>query len=319
MKHYILILFFLSTLSIYGKESSSIIEHFPQNNLQSQPTTVMFWTNQKTNGPISIYFNGRYVGQITKRYSSPPECGASGCVTIIVQGKNNTWYGIASNGVKWYSQKATLRQGCNKIRLYSSGTARHQSNNRTAPSQKSQSSSSKDEILRYTSEATKTMVNSYYSAISQFSHISVSGYPNVGIEMGISRFFGEFARFSLAAGKMSGFHLFGGIGKNWIFDFVNDEKLAWHVGMGTYISWGGWASEANNQAIKLDLSIGETPIVINKALHCGMNYEYYFGEKTIFGIFGGLGFTLGNFKAKKPVYDWDFQIGIGIKLWSKSN
>lgn len=145
----------------------------------------------------------------------------------------------------------------------------------------------------------------------------VEGYPNLGIEMGLSRFFGEFARLSLAAGGMGGFHLFGGIGKNWIFDFENSEPLAWHVGMGTYISWGGGGFGPNNQAIKLDVTLGETPLVINKAVHFGLNYEYYFGEKTIFGIFGGLGVSFGNLEAKEPEIDWDFQIGIGIKLWSK--
>lgn len=147
------------------------------------------------------------------------------------------------------------------------------------------------------------------------SGIAAEGYPYGALQVGISRFYGDFTRLSMTFGGMGGFHLFGGVGKEWIFkDSPNKEKLAWHVGMGAYFSWGDW--DCSTQAVKIDVAIGETPLVINKALLVELTYEHFFGDAQRFGVFGGLGFSLGNFKAKEPEYDWDFQVGIAVKLWT---
>lgn len=177
-----------------------------------------------------------------------------------------------------------------------------------------------DDYYAYDDNATQNLmeqgINGFVNITDEFRGVDAEGYPYLGVEMGISRFFGEFARINIAAGRMSGTHLFGGIGKDIIFKYVNSERLAWHVGIGTYISWGSYYCSENNQAIKLDIAIGETPIVINKALWGGLSYEYYFGKTKRFGVFGGLGLTWGNLKSTDPVYDWDFQVGLGVKLWS---
>jgi hypothetical protein len=78
----------------------------------------MFWTNTGSNGQIKIYVNNQYRGTITQYYTSAPNCGASGCVTITVTQQNNTWYGEQVGGSGYWSGSFTLQQGCNTINLY---------------------------------------------------------------------------------------------------------------------------------------------------------------------------------------------------------
>lgn len=165
-------------------------------------------------------------------------------------------------------------------------------------------------------EAGGSAISSFFNVAEGGTGIDVDGYPYGAISVGMSRFYGEFARFSVKFGGMSGFNMFGGVGKNWVFGLENSDKLAWHVGIGAYISFGGWRDE-HNQAVTLNVAIGETPVVVNKAMACEVTYEYFFGDSRRVGVFGGLGFSLGDFEATDPVIGWDFQIGVAVKLWTK--
>lgn len=78
--------------------------------------TVVFWTDQSRTGPIKIYMNGKYCGTITKRYTSTPDCYASGCVTVTPPNKHNPWEAIANDGSRW-SGDVKLSSGCNTLRL----------------------------------------------------------------------------------------------------------------------------------------------------------------------------------------------------------
>lgn len=179
-------------------------------------------------------------------------------------------------------------------------------------------SSSFDEPLSQSADNIVTEIPGRFVELAdRVSDIDVNGYPYGALSVGMSRFYGEFVRFSAKFGGMGGFNMFGGVGKDWIFGLENSDKMAWHIGIGAYISFGGnWADECN-QAVTLNVAIGETPLVVNKALACELTYEYFFGNRQRVGLFGGLGFTLGNFKATDPVIDWDFQVGIAFKLWTK--
>ena len=168
-----------------------------------------------------------------------------------------------------------------------------------------------------TGEVAGNFISGYMGAVESASHVEVSGYPYGAINVGMSRFYGEFVRMSITLGGMGGFHAFGGVGKDWIFGLDNNDKLAWHVGIGAYFSWGGDIFDPNTQAIKLDVAIGETPVVINKGFLVEVTYEHFFGKRKRIGAFGGIGYSLGNFKATDPEIDWDFQIGLAFKLWSK--
>ncbi len=169
---------------------------------------------------------------------------------------------------------------------------------------------------RGAAEAVGSAITSFFDVADGGIGIDVDGYPYGAISVGMSRFYGEFARFSMKFGGMSGFNMFGGVGKDWVFGLENSDKLAWHVGIGAYISFGGWRDE-HNQAVTLNVAIGETPVVVNKAMACEVTYEYFFGDSRRVGVFGGLGFSLGDFEATDPVIGWDFQIGVAVKLWTK--
>lgn len=159
-------------------------------------------------------------------------------------------------------------------------------------------------------------IESLSRAVGEGARIKVDGYPYGAFSVGLSRFYGEFARFSLKVGGWSGFNIYGGVGKDWIFKLENSDKLAWHVGLGMYVSFGNGFWNDCNQAVTLNVAFGETPVVINKALAFEATYEYFFGKSQRIGVFGGLGFSLGNFDATEPVIEWDFQVGVSVKLFT---
>jgi hypothetical protein len=97
-------LFLLTALSIVGMAQSRL----------------MFWTANKDYGNIKIYVNNRYEGTITHAYRSAPDCGAYGCVTVVIRGQHNTWHAEGEDGSRWSSERASLRKGCNRLRLYGS-------------------------------------------------------------------------------------------------------------------------------------------------------------------------------------------------------
>lgn len=80
---------------------------------------MVFWTSNCNYGTIQIYVNNQYRGDITKCYSSAPQCAAAGCVTVIIRGGSNNWKAQTPDGKrKWSSSPATLRnKTCTSMRL----------------------------------------------------------------------------------------------------------------------------------------------------------------------------------------------------------
>jgi hypothetical protein len=101
---------------------------------------VTFWTQNKKYGKIDVYYNDQYAGTITHAYTSPPSCGAPGCVTVWVEGSGNTWYAEAEDGSRWTSSRVTLSGECTRMRLY--GSPNYKSPSSTTSSSSGSSSSS---------------------------------------------------------------------------------------------------------------------------------------------------------------------------------
>lgn len=80
--------------------------------------TLTFWTDETTTGKITVYYNGNYVGTITKSYTRFPGCYASGCVTVTVKGRGNTYEAFAEDGTHWSSDATTLDAECTGMRLH---------------------------------------------------------------------------------------------------------------------------------------------------------------------------------------------------------
>lgn len=278
---------------------------------QSGKHTIVLWTNQSHQGKIKVYYNNRYVGTITRRYSSAPQCGAPGCVTIEVTGKNNTFYGVAEDGTRWYSEKTTLRAGCTSIRLYCSS---HRSGGHSGSSGggSSSSSSSSGHTFGQTmgeaaGEVVSRSISEYGYLVGRAMYIDTDGVPYLGVDLGASVFYGEFARLILATGGMGGFYFYGGVGKDWIFNRRNSDKMTWHGGIGMRFS-------TDYDHFNTGLVIGENPLCYNQGLLIEFVWHHYFYDLPMIGFFVGAGLGLGNFKAKRPDLIWDVQVGLAIKI-----
>jgi serine/threonine protein kinase len=80
-------------------------EYGPSYNSGCPQGQGLFWFDNthgsKWGGDVSIYVDGQYVGKITNWYSTAPECGASGCVTIDRYPGTYSWRAESENGNYW--------------------------------------------------------------------------------------------------------------------------------------------------------------------------------------------------------------------------
>ncbi len=266
-------------------------------------TRVVFWTNQERQGPIKIYVNGHYKGKITRSYRSAPKCGAAGCVTVTLSGRNNQWYGVASDGTRWYSTSTTLIQGCNAIRLYSEGALPpRQSGGRRS---KSTSPHSGDNKRRYdwredlVASSMQKFGNAYESAISKGMSVPKEGFPYFAVNAGYSRYSDGFVGLKYRTGGFCGLSIFGD------FCFIKGENgYPWNVGAGLCIENFAW-----------DLRFGNTSLCPNYGLMIDFSYDWYFTEK--FGVSAILGVGLGDTKKKDPDFIWNCGISFSYKIWNR--
>ena len=256
-------------------------------------TTVVFWTNESSQGPIRVYVNRCYVGTITTSYSSAPRCGAPGCVTVILSRGNNTWYGVAADGTRWFSGNSRLHRGCNSVRLHHAGVS---DGNVPVPLPES----------RHPGSA-RLECKDLMGPDRGFCR---KGVPYLGLDLGASVFYGEFARLIFATGNVSGFYLYGGVGRDIIFDRKNSDRLLWHAGAGMRYSF-------DRDNVSMGVVYGENPLCYNQGVLLEFVWHRYFGNSRRIGMFAGGGVGLGDFGANEPAFVWDAQIGISIKLWQR--
>ena len=256
-------------------------------------TTVVFWTNETSQGPIRVYVNRCYVGTITTSYPSAPRCGAPGCVTVILSRGNNTWYGVAADGTRWFSGNSRLHRGCNSVRLHHAGVS---DGNVPVPLPES----------RHPGSA-RLECKDLMGPDRGFCR---KGVPYLGLDLGASVFYGEFARLIFATGNVSGFYLYGGVGRDILFDRVNSDRLLWHAGAGMRYSF-------DRDHVSMGVVYGENPLCYNQGVLLEFVWHRYFGNSRRIGMFAGGGVGLGDFGANEPAFVWDAQIGISVKLWQR--
>lgn len=167
-------------------------------------------------------------------------------------------------------------------------------------------------------------VNKFAEGMRRMTYNSspVAGYPYLGLDLGISRMYGEFARFHSCLGGDAGFQLYGGIGKDWLFDGDNKDKVSWHVGLGYYMVLGYY----ENQQFDFGITYSQTAVISGGAITFDFGYRYFLGRTQRFGFFGGAGFGVGNVKEcfeeryedeKFPgKFVWDIQVGICAKIFA---
>ena len=257
-------------------------------------TTVVFWTNETSQGPIRVYVNRCYVGTITTSYSSAPRCGAPGCVTVVLPKGGNTWYGVATDGTRWFSGNNRLHRGCNSVRLHHAGVS-----DGSVPVQPSG---------RYSSPGNVRL--ECKDLMGPDRGLCRKGVPYLGLDLGASVFYGEFARLIFATGNVSGFYLYGGVGRDILFDRVNSDRLLWHAGAGMRYSF-------DRDHVSMGVVYGENPLCYNQGVLLEFVWHRYFGNSRRIGMFAGGGVGLGDFGANEPAFVWDAQIGISVKLWQR--
>ena len=218
-------------------------------------TTVVFWTNETSQGPIRVYVNRCYVGTITTSYSSAPRCGAPGCVTVVLPKGGNTWYGVATDGTRWFSGNSRLHRGCNSVRLHHAGV--------------SDGSVPVPPSGRYSSPGNVRL--ECKDLMGPDRGLCRKGVPYLGLDLGASVFYGEFARLIFATGNVSGFYLYGGVGRDILFDRVNSDRLLWHAGAGMRYSF-------DRDHVSMGVVYGENPLCYNQGVLLEFVWHRYFGN-----------------------------------------
>jgi hypothetical protein len=86
---------------------------------KKDPAPLVFWTAGRNYGPIQIFVDNVYQGDITMSYSSAPACASQGCVTVMITGTE--WFKAQTRDgkYKWQSwQHTTLTpDACNSEQL----------------------------------------------------------------------------------------------------------------------------------------------------------------------------------------------------------
>lgn len=215
----------------------------------------------------------------------------------------------------------SIRSGQPTVRTYVLKTLYHDSSSGTSGN----TNTYRREVQENTVNVVENAVSNLGSSMGQMAYsgmrYSAVGYPNLTFNLGTSHMYGEFARLKACLGNAGGFILYGGVGKDWIFNSDNKDKLSWHGGLGYYGIWG----DDDEQEFNMGVTFSETPVCPGYALSLDLSYNYYFGDSTRFGVFGGLGLGIGNlkeaFKTKEGEkfggkFVWDITLGIAIKLFA---
>lgn len=146
-------------------------------------------------------------------------------------------------------------------------------------------------------------------------------YSNITFQAGLSKVHGEFVRAKACLGGMTGFVLYGGIGKDWVFDAKNEDfigpdakKFCWHAGMGFY--GGDLNGVTTNGEFALLMDYADSPLAKGGTLNIWLEGTWYFAAKGHFGAFGGIGFSWGNIKDEKhPITNFIFEVGLAVRFF----
>lgn len=141
-------------------------------------------------------------------------------------------------------------------------------------------------------------------------------YPGLSIMPGLSYARGENLKLAY---KGSGFHMYGNIGKDFLFDTDYSDKLLWNVGLGSYFAFG---DDDPAMDISLGLSIGQLSTWEKLSLMIDMDYTYWLGRWRRVGMFAGGSLGWGSFAEVFSTDDyssyggfaWNLEIGLAIRI-----
>jgi len=145
------------------------------------------------------------------------------------------------------------------------------------------------------------------------SDIPIDGYPNVQLQAGISKMYGEFARIKYCGGGAGGGMIYGSVGKDVLFASEYKDRLLWDIGFGYYFTL------SKNSDFSIGVSYGQTSQIRKQMMAVDATLSYYFGYSTRFGVFigAGGGSTMPGGDDMNSEMAWDVNVGVAIKIWNK--
>ena len=165
------------------------------------------------------------------------------------------------------------------------------------------------------SEHTVSLINKVTEGVGMMDWSGM----HLGISVGASRMFGEFAELRLMTSDDYAFSAYGGVGKDWLFKGRNSDKMNWFVGFGFM-----YGENEEPSQMTFGLSFSDNAIRSGYSLNFDFDYRYYFDANYRFGFFGGLSLGVGNFK-EVVTYDeetepfpgkfvWDVRVGLTVRI-----
>lgn len=145
-------------------------------------------------------------------------------------------------------------------------------------------------------------------------YVDGQSYPGLHLYTGISKAYGEFVRLRIA---YLGLNAYAGVGKDWLFDGVNKNKLLWHAGIGGLYTFGGndpWGD------ILGSVTVAQTAAWENISLMIDCDFTYWFGRWKRVGCFAGAGFGFADIKdfgkndGSKTKFAWNLEIGLTLRI-----
>lgn len=138
-------------------------------------------------------------------------------------------------------------------------------------------------------------------------------YPGMHVAAGLSKSYGEFVRLRFA---LRGFNLYGGIGKDWLFDGVNKNKFLWHAGIGGYFAFGG---DDPSMDTTFGLTVAENAAWENLSLLFDIDYTYWIGRWRRVGVFAGAGLGFADIKdlgkeGHHSKFGWNLELGLTLRI-----
>lgn len=167
------------------------------------------------------------------------------------------------------------------------------------------------DIHRASQGAMQDAFNDMSRTVDEYRHIVVDGVPFVALQAGASLCQGEFARLRANFSGATGFTIFGGVGKELIFDRDYKDKMTWHAGVGYYIATD------RTYCVNLDIMAVKAPSISDIGMMAEVEMNYFLPRCPRLGFFLGLGVGLGELDSDKTKKLWEVSLGVSFKLFAR--
>lgn len=260
---------------------------------------ITFTVGSDAETPVTVRYNG-------KNYT------VSSTLTINTTGNTYTPSGTdaAGNSMRYEFQSKTETRGADKYHYYTYTFFPQERSREAHPSNQYNNDS-----MNWGNDPRWGGVGRGLSDAASRHAENVSGkaYPGLHLLTGVSKAYGEFARLRLVFSAMN---IYAGIGKDWLFDGVNKDKLLWHAGIGGLYHFGGvdpWGD------IGGAVTVARTAPWENISLMIDCDFTYWFGRWKRVGCFVGAGAGFADIKdagkdRNESGFAWNIEIGLTFRL-----